>query len=60
MAFGVASRDVVEILNAALSELGGLIRFPGESGCLNLVVVTRNTKDFIDSPARVLNPWARE
>lgn len=24
----------------------------------NLVVVTRNTKDFIDSPAHVLNPWA--
>ena len=60
MAFGVISRDVVEILNAALFELGGLIRFPGESGCLNLVVVTRNTKDFIDSPARFLNPWAPE
>ncbi len=26
----------------------------------NLVVVTRNTKDFIDSPAQVLNPWAAE
>ena len=26
----------------------------------NLVVVTRNTKDFIDSPAHVLNPWASE
>ena len=24
----------------------------------NLVVVTRNTKDFIDSPAHILNPWA--
>jgi hypothetical protein len=33
----VASRDVVEILNAALCELGGLIRFPGESGCLRLL-----------------------
>jgi predicted nucleic acid-binding protein len=26
----------------------------------NLVVVTRNTKDFIDSPAHVLNPWTPE
>jgi predicted nucleic acid-binding protein len=24
----------------------------------NLVVVTRNTKDFIDSSAQVLNPWS--
>lgn len=24
----------------------------------NLVVVTRNTKDFTDAPAQVLNPWA--
>ncbi|MEI8285596.1 MAG: PIN domain-containing protein, partial [bacterium] len=24
----------------------------------SLVVVTRNTKDFIDSPAQVLNPWS--
>lgn len=24
----------------------------------NLTVLTRNTKDFIDSPAQVLNPWA--
>jgi predicted nucleic acid-binding protein len=23
----------------------------------NLVVVTRNTRDYIDSPAQVLNPW---
>ena len=33
----MASRDVVEILNAALCELGGLIRFPGESGCLRFL-----------------------
>jgi hypothetical protein len=33
----VASRDVVEILNATLFDLGGRIRFPGESGCLRLL-----------------------
>jgi predicted nucleic acid-binding protein len=26
----------------------------------NLTVVTRNTKDFSDSAARILNPWATE
>lgn len=26
----------------------------------NLTVVTRNTRDFIDSPAQVLNPWSTE
>lgn len=26
----------------------------------NLTVVTRNTKDFADSAARILNPWATE
>ena len=31
---GAALRAAVEISNAALSELGGLIGFPGESGCL--------------------------
>jgi len=41
----MVSRDVVEILNAALSELGGLIRFPGESGCLNLSIAKPMSED---------------
>jgi hypothetical protein len=32
----MVSRDAVEISNAALSVLGGLIQFPSKSGCLRL------------------------
>jgi hypothetical protein len=47
----VASRDVVEFSNAALSVLGGLIEFPGESGCLSfarkpgIIRVPRDVQD---------------
>jgi hypothetical protein len=45
----MASRAAVEIPNAALFELGGLIRFPGASGCLNLqraAPAVENRSDF--------------
>ena len=40
-AVGAVSRDTVEFTNAAPFVLGGLIGFPGESGCLTLEIKIR-------------------